>query len=321
MNGILNEMMLIGIVPVITIGDARDAVPLADALAKGGIPCAEITFRTPAAGEAMRAIAKERPEMLVGAGTVLTKAQADDAIEAGADFIVTPGFNPEIVKYCIEKGITIIPGINSPTGVEEAMGYGLDTVKFFPARESGGPDFIKAISAPYQKMKFIPTGGVDASTFLDYLKISSVMATGGSWIAPAALIKEKQFGEITKLAREAVDRMLNIRLLHVGVNCGDADKMRSAAGMFEKLLSFGQDIRGDAAIFSGGCLELLSGIGRGKNGHIALSVSSVDRAVYHLEHRGARFDMSSAGYDTDGSLKVIYFEGDISGFAYHLMKA
>lgn len=320
MNGILKEISLIGIVPVITIGDVKDAVRLADALSEGGIPVAEITLRTPAAADAIRAIAKERPDMLVGAGTVLTKKQADDAMEAGADFIVTPGLNPEIVKYCLEKGITVIPGVNNPSGIEEALSLGLDTVKFFPAKESGGPEFIKAISAPYQTVKFMPTGGIDAMTFTDYLKIPSVLATGGSWVAPTGLIKEGKFAEITRLVREAVDRMLNIRLLHVGVNCGSGGVMKNAAGMLEKFLSFGQDVRGDAAIFSGGCLELLSGTGRGKNGHIALAVNSVDRAVYHLGRRGAEFDMSSAGYDSDGSLKVIYFKEEIAGFAYHLLK-
>jgi 2-dehydro-3-deoxyphosphogluconate aldolase/(4S)-4-hydroxy-2-oxoglutarate aldolase len=320
MNGILKEISLIGIFPVITIGNAKDAVPVADALAAGGIPCAEITFRTPAAGDAMRAIAKERPEMLVGAGTVLTKKQVDEAIDAGADFIVTLGFNPEIIKYCIEKGITVIPGVNSPSGVEEALAMGLDTVKLFPARESGGPEFIKAISAPYQMVKFIPTGGIDAETFADYLKIPSVIAAGGSWIAPQQLVAEGRFDEITRLAKEAVDRMLNIRLLHVGVNCGSGEVMRKSAEMLDRFLSFPQDVRGDAAIFSGGCLELLSTIGRGKNGHIALATSSPDRAVYHLERRGAKFDMNSAGYDADGSLKVIYFRDEIAGFAYHLLK-
>ena len=148
MKDIMKELSLIGIVPVIKIDDAKDAAPLAKALIEGGLPCAEVTFRTAAAKEAISIIAKEYPDMIVGAGTVLTKAQVDDAIEAGAKFIVSPGFNPEIVKYCQEKGCPIVPGINNPSGIEAALELGLETVKFFPAEQSGGLAMIKAMSAP-----------------------------------------------------------------------------------------------------------------------------------------------------------------------------
>ena len=179
---VLKELSLIGIVPVIKIDNAADALPLAKALCEGGLPCAEITFRTAAAKDAIAAITKEYPDMIVGAGTVLTKEQVDDAIEAGSKFIVSPGFNPEIVKYCQEKGCPIIPGINNPTGIEQALSLGLTTVKFFPAEPSGGVKMIKAMAAPYGNVTFMPTGGVDAKNLKDYLGFSKIIACGGSWM-------------------------------------------------------------------------------------------------------------------------------------------
>ena len=167
---VLKELSLIGIVPVIKIDRVEDALPLAKALIDGGLPCAEITFRTAAAKDAIAAISKEYPEMIVGAGTVLTKEQVDDAIEAGSKFIVSPGFNPEIVKYCQEKGCPIVPGINNPSGIEAALELGLTTVKFFPAEAAGGLKMLKAMAAPYGQLTFMPTGGINENNLLDYLK-------------------------------------------------------------------------------------------------------------------------------------------------------
>lgn len=317
-NSILKEISDIGIIPVITIADSTAAVLLADALDRGGIPCAEITFRTPAARDAVAKIAKERPDMLIGAGTILTIAQADAAIDAGADFIVTPGLNPEVVRHCTEKGVTVIPGVNSPLGIETAISLGLETVKFFPARESGGHEFIKAVSAPYPMIKFIPTGGIGPDSMNDYLRLGCVSAVGGSWLASARTIEAGDFDGITKLCREAVDRMLGMRLLHVGVNCGDGRLMKESAEKLERLFSFSQDVRGDKAIFSGGSVELLAGRGRGEYGHIAIAVKSADRAFYHLSRRGAEFDMSTAIYGGDGRLKAAYLKDEIAGFGYHI---
>ena len=318
MNSILKEISEIGIVPVITINDAAKAVELADALDRGGIACAEITFRTPAARDTIANMAKERPDMLIGAGTVLTVEQAEAAIDAGADFIVTPGFNPAVVNYCIEKDITIIPGVNSPSGVETALSLGLDTVKFFPARESGGSEFIRAMSAPYPMMTFIPTGGIGPDNMVDYLSVRSVGAVGGSWIAPTALIDAGDFDGITQRCREAVDRMLGMRLLHVGVYCNDDNLMRESAQQIENLFSFRQNKIGDIAIFAGEGIEFLAGSDRGRCGHIAIGVSNIERAVYHLRRRGAKFDMEKAIYGKNGRLRLVYLEDEIAGFGYHL---
>ncbi len=204
MHEILEKIAELGIVPVIAINDVEKAVPLAKALISGGIPCAEVTFRTAEGEESIRRIAKEAPEILLGAGTVTTKEQVDRAIDAGAKFIVSPGLNPKIVAYCNEKNIPITPGCANPSDIEAAMELGLEVVKFFPAEQAGGLDYIKAIAAPYTKMKFLPTGGVNAGNINKYLAFEKIIACGGSWMVTADLINSGNFDEITRLCREAV---------------------------------------------------------------------------------------------------------------------
>jgi 2-dehydro-3-deoxyphosphogluconate aldolase / (4S)-4-hydroxy-2-oxoglutarate aldolase len=200
---VLERLRAIRVVPVITIDDPDDAVPLARALADGGLPCAEITFRTPRAAEALRRITAEVPEMFAGAGTVLTPEQAARARDAGAQFIVAPGFGPRVVDYCLEHGMPIYPGIATPTEVEAALEKGLTTLKFFPAEQSGGLAFLKAIAAPYVDVSFMPTGGISATNVASYLAFNRVVACGGSWMAPADWIAGKQFDRIRDEARRA----------------------------------------------------------------------------------------------------------------------
>ena len=179
---VLEEIAKIGIVPVIKIENAKDAKPLAAALLAGGLPCAEVTFRTAAAGEAIAEMTCAYPEMLVGAGTVLTTAQVDAAVAAGAKFIVSPGLNPDVVRHCTARGIPVVPGINNPSGIEQALALGLTTVKFFPAEPSGGVGMIKAMSAPYGGVTFMPTGGVGPDNLREYLAFPKIIACGGSWM-------------------------------------------------------------------------------------------------------------------------------------------
>ncbi|MEN6358047.1 MAG: bifunctional 4-hydroxy-2-oxoglutarate aldolase/2-dehydro-3-deoxy-phosphogluconate aldolase [Armatimonadota bacterium] len=204
MHDVLRTIEQLGIVPVVVIENAKDAVPLCRALKDGGLPLAEITFRTAAAEDAIRAVSSELPEVLVGAGTVLTTQQADKAIMAGARFIVSPGLNPAVVKFCQEKGVAVTPGCSTPTEIEMALGLNLDVVKFFPAEAFGGVKTLKAICAPYSMMKFIPTGGINAANLKDYLSFGKVLACGGSWMVKADLIKSGNFNEITRITREAV---------------------------------------------------------------------------------------------------------------------
>ena len=205
MNEILKKIQEIGIVPVVVLDDAKDALPLGKALMEGGLPCAEVTFRTAAAEESIRIMAEKFPNMLIGAGTVITTEQVDRAVAAGAKFIVSPGINPKIVKYCQEKGVLITPGCITPSEVEIAIECGLDTVKFFPAEPAGGLEMIKAMAAPYVNMKFMPTGGINAKNVKDYLAFNKIVACGGSWMVKGDLVKAGDFDKIVELTKEAVE--------------------------------------------------------------------------------------------------------------------
>ena len=211
MNHILTKIKEIGIVPVIAMTDVEKAVPLAKALLAGGIPCAEITFRTAEGTECIRRIAKEVPDVLVGAGTVLKKEQVDQAITAGAKFIVSPGFNPRIVTYCLDKGIVITPGCATPSDMEAAIELGIEVVKFFPAEQAGGLAYIKAVAAPYAGLNFMPTGGINVDNLGKYLAFNRIIACGGSWMVTKDLIESDNFQEITRLCAAAVDIRKNVR--------------------------------------------------------------------------------------------------------------
>ena len=208
MHPVLKQISDIGIVPVIAIDDAEKAVPLAKALAAGGLPVAEVTFRTAAGEAAIRAISREVPEMLVGAGTVLTHDQLDRALDAGARFIVSPGFNPDTVRYGLSKGALMIPGTATPGEMEQAMALGLEVVKFFPAEQNGGVAKLKALAGPYKTLKWMPTGGVNAKNLADYLAFDQIVACGGTWMVKKDLIQQEDWAEITRLSREAVRTML-----------------------------------------------------------------------------------------------------------------
>lgn len=211
MNSVLSQIEKIGIVPVVVIEDAKDALPLGKALMEGGLPCAEVTFRTAAAEEAIRIMANEFPDMLVGAGTVLTVEQVDKAVAAGAKFIVSPGTNPNVVAHCLDIGIPVAPGTCTPSDVERALGFGLDVVKFFPAEPAGGLKFIKAIAAPYVGMKFMPTGGINENNVKDYLAYDRILACGGSWMVKGDLIKAGDFDKIKELTAQAAQIVKEIR--------------------------------------------------------------------------------------------------------------
>ena len=211
MNEVLEKLGKIGIVPVVVLDDAKDAESLGRALMEGGLPCAEVTFRTAAAEESIRILSEKFPEMIVGAGTVLTIEQVDRAVKAGAKFIVSPGTNPKVVDYCVKNNIPITPGTCTPSNVETALEFGLDVVKFFPAEPSGGLNFIKAIAAPYVGVKFMPTGGINAKNVRDYVDYDRIIACGGSWMVTKDLIKAGDFEQIKKLTAEAAEIVKEVR--------------------------------------------------------------------------------------------------------------
>ena len=211
MNEVLMKIGQMGIVPVVVLNDVKNAVPLAQSLINGGLPCAEVTFRTEAAQQSIAEISKNFPQMFVGAGTVLTTEQVDRAVDAGAKFIVSPGFNPKVVEYCIKKGYPVTPGIMTPTELEMTLEFGLDVVKFFPAENAGGLKMIKAMAAPYTKMKFMPTGGINPQNVREYLQCDKILACGGSWMVKGDLINSGNFAEIEKLTKEASQIVKEIR--------------------------------------------------------------------------------------------------------------
>ena len=211
MSTVAEKIAGFGVVPVVVLDDVKDAAPLAKALVEGGLPCAEVTFRTAAAEESIRVMATEYPDMFVGAGTVLTIEQVDRAVAAGAKFIVSPGFDPEIVDYCLEKEIPVFPGCITPSEVAQAVKRGLKVVKFFPAEQFGGVATIKAMAAPYVGLKFMPTGGVSAKNLESYLSCDKIIACGGSWMVKADLVKAGKFDEIKNLTEEAVKLAASIR--------------------------------------------------------------------------------------------------------------
>ena len=316
---IKKQISQIGIVPVVKIQDPKKAVPLAKALIDGGLPVAEITFRTEAALETISVISKELPQMLVGAGTVLTVEQAKKAKENGAKFIVSPGFNPKVVSWCVENEILATPGCTTPSEIEQALELGLDVVKFFPAEQSGGIQKIKALSAPYYHVKFIPTGGIDLKNLTTYLDCKKVIACGGSFMVKEEYIETEQWEKITELTREAVRLMLGFEIGHIGINLKNDSEALDVADAFSRLLSVPVK-NGNSSVFAGSMIEAMKSPYYGENGHIAIRTNSVERAVYHLQRQGAVFLEESAKYQSDGTLAAIYLEQEIGGFAVHLVQ-
>ncbi|MBQ3653820.1 MAG: bifunctional 4-hydroxy-2-oxoglutarate aldolase/2-dehydro-3-deoxy-phosphogluconate aldolase [Synergistaceae bacterium] len=208
---IFEQFSKIGIIPVVVLDDPKDAAPLAKALCENGLPCAEVTFRTAAAEESIRVMSREFPDMLVGAGTVLTTEQVDRAVNAGAKFIVSPGLNPKVVQYCIDKSIPVTPGTQTPSEMEQALELGLKVVKFFPAEPAGGLNMIKAVAAPYTELKFMPTGGINAKNVRDYLAYSKIIACGGSWMVKKDLIAAGKWDELAALVKEAAGIVKEVR--------------------------------------------------------------------------------------------------------------
>lgn len=316
----LKELYLIGLVPVIKIEDPADAVPLAKALMDGGLPAAEITFRTKCAAEAIKNITDTYPDMLVGAGTVLTTEQVDAALAAGSRFLVSPGLNPKVTAYALSKGATMLPGISNPSDIEAALELGLTTVKFFPAEAAGGLKMLKAMSAPYGQLRFMPTGGINADNLLDYLRFGKIIACGGSFMVKDDLVREKKWDEITALTKNAVKVMLGLEFVHMGINNDSADAAAKGARLFSDM--FGMPVRETSkSFFAGDAFEFMNKKGPGRCGHIAIRTNFVDRAMAYFERMGFEFDPASIQYDDKtGKPKFAYFRDEVCGFAIHLLQ-
>ncbi len=318
MDKILEKIGELGIVPVVKIEKAEDALPLGKALLDGDLPIAEITFRTSAAEESIKSLTRELPELLVGAGTVLTIEQAKKAVSAGAKFIVSPGFNPEVVDYCIENDIPITPGINNPTQIEMALERGIEVVKFFPAEASGGLSLLKSMSAPYTEIKFIPTGGINQNNLSSYLSNDKVLACGGSWMVKPELISSGNFDEITRLTKEAVSTMLGFEFAHLGINEETKDKAFNSANLLSHLFYFPVK-EGTISIFAGPGFEVIKNKYLGEHGHIAIATNDIHRAIAYLKKKDISV-LPETAKKKDGKLKAVYIAQEVSGFAIHLLQ-
>ncbi|MBP3941767.1 MAG: bifunctional 4-hydroxy-2-oxoglutarate aldolase/2-dehydro-3-deoxy-phosphogluconate aldolase [Christensenellaceae bacterium] len=316
MNKVLKTLGDVGIVPVIAVSEDK-AVDLGRAMIAGGIPVMEITFRKEGAERAIAKVAKELPEILVGAGTVLTLEQAKLAIDAGAKFIVSPGYDPEIVAYCKEAGVVVAPGCSTPSEINEAMKAGLEVVKFFSAEASGGIGALKDFSGPFASMKFIPAGGMTMENIGEYAKQKNVLAVAGDFMVPTSLIEAGDFAAITELCKATVNAMFGFKLLHIGINAENKEESKEWAMLLQALFGFKAN---ETAIsyFASSDIEIMSGGGRGKNGHIGVGTNCIYRAMKYFEDRGYAMCMETARYDASGKINFIYIEKDICGFAFHL---
>lgn len=306
------------VVPVVVLDDAKDALATAKALLAGGIDVMEITFRTAAAPDAIKTVAENCPDMLVGAGTVITLEQCKKAVECGAKFIVSPGFDEEVVRWCVENDVTVTPGCVTPTEIMAAMKLGLKVVKFFPANVYGGLSAMKGLSGPFGGIKFIPTGGVNGQNIGEYAAAPYVHTVGGSWVCAKADIVAGNFDKITRLCREAVAGSLGFEIAHVGINTENGEEALSVAGAFDQVFGFGVK-DGNSSTFAGSGIEVMKSMYLGKSGHLAVRTNDIGRAIAFLEKKGYKVDPSTA--KTKGSKMIaVYLECEIGGFAVHLLQ-
>ena len=307
----------LGIVSVVKIDDAAKAEKLAEAMIKGGIPCAEVTFRTDAAEEAIRRMTTAFPEMIIGAGTVLNKETAERAVKAGAKFIVSPGLDEGTVRWCQENGIPVTPGVSSASEIQKGVNLGLKVLKFFPAESSGGVKMLKDLGGPFPQVKFMTTGGINTANLEEYARAKNVLAVGGSWMVKADLINEDKWDEIEALCREAVTKLQGFELAHFGINAKCKD---CAEAMTKKFGAFGMIPSATSkSFFMDKSIEIMNENGRGTHGHIGYKVNNVQRAMNYVKNLGYTIAEDSYTYDDSGKVKFFYVNEEIGGFAIHFM--
>lgn len=319
MDRITEQLGLYGLIPVVKIDDADDAEPLAKALIEGGLPVAEITFRTEAAEEAIRRTREAYPDMLTGAGTVINRSQAGKALAAGAQFIVSPGLNRDTVEFCRENGLPVIPGVATPSEIQEALEMGLEVLKFFPAEALGGLSTLKAVSAPLSGVKFVPLGGINRGNLNDYLSSPKVFACGGTWMVKDSLIKEAKFDEITRLTGEAVVAMLGFEIARVEINEDGAPDSMETAKAFSSMFG-ASPVEGAGLNFAGTAIEVNKLKCRGRNGHIAVRTNDIRRAVFYLSRKGVEAEMETAEKSPAGDMAAVHLKEEIGGFAIRLVQ-
>lgn len=316
-ENIFDKISEYGVVPLVTLDDPNDAVPLARALVEGGIPIAEVTFRTAAGGESIKRMAKEVPEIIVGSGTVHDVDHAKETVDNGGKFVITPGFNREVVDWCVKNNVPVCPGTVVPSDLEEALGFGLKVVKFFPAGAYGGINTLKALAGPYAMLKFVPTGGVGLNNLQDYLDLPNVAAAGGSFVPPAKMVKEKDWDGIAAECRKIMNLVMDFSVGHVGVNAGTEENAVQVSNTLSKL--FNAPIRdAGSAFFVGDLAEVMKVPFLGTNGHLCVDTRDLRRAMALLVRNGAKFEEKDYMYDANGKLVGAYISEEVGGFAVHL---
>lgn len=314
---VLKRLAQSGVVPVVVLEDAKDAVPTAKAMLAGGIDVMEITFRTAAAADSIKAVAQGCPDMVVGAGTVINLEQCKLAVECGAKFIVSPGYDEETVAWCCDNGIPVTPGCVTPTEIMMALKHGLKVLKFFPANVYGGLSAIKSLAGPFGGVKFIPTGGVNAQNLAEFISSPYIHAVGGSWICPKADIAAGNFDKITALCKEARKTLLGFEVAHIGINTPDADAAMDVCKAFNDAFDFNVK-QGNSSNFASTGVEVMKTMFKGANGHIAIRTNKMIPAIAEMERRGYELDMDSV--KDKNNIKAVYFKNEIGGFAVHLLQ-
>ena len=314
---VLKRLAQSGVVPVVVLEDAKDAVPTAKAMLAGGIDVMEITFRTAAAADSIKAVAQECPDMVVGAGTVVNLEQCKLAVECGAKFIVSPGYDEETVAWCCDNGVPVTPGCVTPTEIMMALKHGLKVLKFFPANVYGGLSAIKSLAGPFGGVKFIPPGGVNAQNLAEFISSPYIHAVGGSWICPKADIAAGNFDKITALCKEARKSLLGFEVAHIGINTPDADASMDVCKALNDAFDFNIK-QGNSSNFASTGVEVMKTMFKGANGHIAIRTNKMIPAIAEMERRGYELDMDSVK-DKD-NIKAVYFKKEIGGFAVHLLQ-
>ena len=317
-QNIMEQIAAAGIIPVVVLDDPKDAVATAKALRAGGVDVMEITFRTSAAAEAVRMAADNCPGMIIGAGTVITLEQCKQAVACGAQFIVSPGLDREVVSWCLENGIAVVPGCTTPSEIMAAMRLGFRVVKFFPAGIYGGLSALKALSGPFPGIKFIPTGGVNGENIGEYIRSPFIHAVGGSWVCPKKDIAEGNFFHITALCVEAKRNILGFEVAHIGINCANLESAREVCGQLSQ--AFGMPVQeGGSSSFVTSAVEVTHTVYPGTNGHIAIQTNAMICVLAELAKRGLQADLSTAKYKGD-RLTTVYLKQEFGGFAVHLLQ-
>jgi 2-dehydro-3-deoxyphosphogluconate aldolase / (4S)-4-hydroxy-2-oxoglutarate aldolase len=318
MKDVLKRLGDIGLIPVVVIDDSELAVPAAKALIDGGLNAMEVTMRTEEGIKSIKNVKKAFPDMLVGAGTVLSVEKAEESVKAGAEFIVSPGLDPEIVEWCQENDITVTPGVVTPTEISQALKYNITVLKFFPGGVFGGIKACEALYAPYRMVKFMPTGGVSLKNLADFADKPYIHSVGGSWLCSASDINNKNFDKITGIVKESINVLLGFELAHIGINADNRDKSMAVAAMFSDV--FGFNIKeGNSSFFSGSGIEVNKSKGPGAMGHLAIRTNSISRAAYYLELKGYEIDWDMKK-GTDEKPVAVYLKEEIGGFAVHLLQ-